>query len=154
MLENHLELCQNHDHQRHVYPNQENKYIFFKQYQKLHRVPFLKKSERGPPNTKNTCRVITAIQLNVWTRLYKNKTVLYTMQEEGEDIGRKFVEPLEQDLKEVYKILKTVIPIKMLEEEEASFNAATACYACGLRLGPLPSHSSTGEQLITNVILG
>lgn len=40
-LGKHLELCQNHDYQRHVYPNQENKYIFFKQYQKLHEIPFV-----------------------------------------------------------------------------------------------------------------
>ena len=32
-LEKHLEQCQNHDHQHHVYPNEDNKYVFFKQYQ-------------------------------------------------------------------------------------------------------------------------
>ena len=40
-LEKHLELCQNHDHQRHVYPNKQNKHAFFKQLQKTHRVPFV-----------------------------------------------------------------------------------------------------------------
>ena len=40
-LEKHLELCQNHDHQHHVYPNENNKYAFFKQHQKMHRVPFV-----------------------------------------------------------------------------------------------------------------
>ena len=29
-LEKHLELCQNHDHQHHLYPNEDNKYAFFK----------------------------------------------------------------------------------------------------------------------------
>ena len=33
-LEKHLELCQNHDHQRHVYPDKHNKHAFFKQFQK------------------------------------------------------------------------------------------------------------------------
>ena len=40
-LEKHLELCQSHDHQHHVYPNEDNKYAFFKQHQKMHRVPFV-----------------------------------------------------------------------------------------------------------------
>ena len=57
------------------------------------------------------------------------------MQKEGEDIGRKFVEMLEDDLKDVYKILKTVIPINMTDEEEASFNSTNNCYACGMELG-------------------
>lgn len=56
------------------------------------------------------------------------------MQEEGEDIGRKFVESLESDVKEVHNILKTVVPINMTDQEEVSFNSASACYACGLEL--------------------
>ena len=40
-LEKHLELCQNHDHQRHVYPNKSNKYASFKKHQKMHRAPFV-----------------------------------------------------------------------------------------------------------------
>ena len=33
--------------------------------------------------------------------IYEDKTVLYTVKEEGEDIGKKFVKSLEKDLKEV-----------------------------------------------------
>lgn len=63
--------------------------------------------------------------------IYKDKTVIYTMKEDGEDIGKKFVEFLQNDLKGVYKILKTIIPIKMTDQQETSFKAATVCYACG-----------------------
>ena len=49
--------------------------------------------------------------------IYKDKTVLYTAKEDGEDIGKKFVKCLEKDLKEVYKILKTIIPIKISEKK-------------------------------------
>ena len=66
--------------------------------------------------------------------VYKDKTVLYTAKESGEDIGKKFVGCLEGDLKEVYEILKTVVPINMFEQEEESFKNATVCYACGLKL--------------------
>ena len=42
---------------------------------------------------------------------YEDRTVLYTTKEKGEDIGKEFVKCLEKDLKEVYKRLKTVVPI-------------------------------------------
>ena len=66
--------------------------------------------------------------------VYKDKTVLYTVKEDGEDIGKKFVECLENDLKEVYEIFKNIVPINMSDQEEANFKAATVCYACGIEL--------------------
>ena len=147
-LEKHLELCQNHDHQHHVYPNEENKHAFFKQFQKTHRVPFAvyadfeclveptdNKIGKGTVQyQKHTpsgfCYIIKCMDESI----YENKTVLYTAKEEGEDIGKKFVKSLEKDLKEVYKILKTVVPIKISEQEEESFKNAVKCYACGLNL--------------------
>ena len=147
-LERHLELCQNHDHQRHVYPYEDNKYVFFKQYQKMHRVPFVvyadfecfiepvdKKIGKGTVQYQKHlpsgfCYTIKCTEKSV----YENKTVLYTAKENGEDIGKKFVECLEDDLKEIYEILKTVAPINMSEEEEENFKNPTACYACGLEL--------------------
>ena len=106
VLEDHLELCENHDYQRHVYPNENNDTAYFKQIQKLHKVPFVvyadSKSFIKPVNHKigndttqyqqhtpsGFCYTITCMDETV----YKPKTVLYTMQKEGEDIGRKFVE--------------------------------------------------------------
>ena len=76
------------------------------------------------------CYTIKRVEESV----YKDKTVLYTAKEEGEDIGKKFVECSEDDLMEVYEILKTVVPLKISEKEEESFNAATDCCACGLEL--------------------
>ena len=67
--------------------------------------------------------------------IYKDRTVLYTAKEEGEDIGKEFVKCLEKDLKEVYKIVKTVVPIKISEQEEESFKNAIRCYACEGVLG-------------------
>ena len=147
-LEKHLELCQNHDHQHHVYPNEDNKYAFFKQYQKMHRVPFVvyadfecfvepayNKIGNGTVQyQKHTpsgfCYTIKCMEESV----YEDKTVLYTAKEDGEDIGKKFVKCLEKDLKEVYEILKTIIPIKISDQEEESFKNAVECYACGLDL--------------------
>ena len=152
-LEKHLELCQNHGHQRHVYPNKNNDTAYFKQYQKLHQVPFVVYADFEcfiePFNSKigkgtvqyqqhtpsGFCYTITCMDDNI----YKPKTVLYTMKEEGEDIGRKFVESLENDLKDVHAILSTTVPMNLLEEEEASFKSASVCYACGIELYPLLS---------------
>ena len=44
------------------------------------------------------------------------------------------MESLEEDLKEIYKILKTVVPIKISEQEEEIFKNTVQCYACGLDL--------------------
>ena len=144
-LEKHLELCQNHDHQHHVYPNEDNKYAFFKQYQKMHRVPFAVYADLEsfiePTNNKigngtiqhqkhvpsGFCYTIKCMKESI----YEDKTVLYTAKKDGEDIGKKFVECLEDDLRKVYKILKTVVHIKMTDKEEESFKNATVCHACG-----------------------
>ena len=148
MLENHLELCQNHDHQRHVYPKKSNKYMIFKQYQKFHRVPFAEYADFEcyiePTDNKigkgttqyqkhepsGFCYTIKCMDETV----YKDKTVLYTAKESGEDLGKKIVECLEDDLKKVYGILKTAKPIKMTEEEELGFQQAEICYACKEKL--------------------
>ena len=112
-----MELCQNHDHQRHVYPNKSNKHALFKEFQKTHRVPFVvyadleclvepadnkigKKTVQYQKHTPSGfCYTIKCMDETI----YEGKTVLYTAKEEGEDIGKKFVESLEKDLKEVYK---------------------------------------------------
>ena len=147
-LEKHLELCQNHDHQHHVYPNEDNKHVFFKQYQKMHRVPFVVYADFEcfvePTNNKigngttqyqkhvpsGFCYTIKCMEESI----YKDKTVLYTAKEDGEDIGKKFVECLENDLKKVYEILRTPAPIKMSDQEEENFKNVVVCYACGLDL--------------------
>ena len=72
------------------------------------------------------CYTITCMDDSI----YKPKTVLYTMEKEREDIGRKFVESLERDLEKVYDILTNKIPIKMTDDEELEFQNAEICYAC------------------------
>lgn len=131
LLEEHMELSQNHDHQRHVYPKEGSK-CFFKQYHKLHRVSFVvyadfecfvkqmyrkigKKivqyqTEHIP---SGFCYIIKCMDESI----YPGKTVLYTMEKEGEDIGKRFVESLEEELKDVYEILTTEKPIIMAEKD-------------------------------------
>ena len=149
-LQTHLEYCQNYDHQHHVYPEpSKNDVVYFKQYHKLHKIPFVvyadfesfiepidNKIGKGTVQyQKHTpsgfCYTIKCMD----EKIYKGKTVLYTMKEEGEDIGKKFVSSLEENLKEVYKILNTEIPIRMTKYDEKNFKTAKNCYACKQKLG-------------------
>ena len=148
-LQTHLEYCQNHHHQHHVYPNENNDVVYFKQYKKLHKIPFVVYADFecfNEPYDNKIGKGTTQYQKHTPSgfcytikcmdeKIYEGKTVLYTMKQEGEDIGKKFVECLEEDLKEVYEILKTEIPIKMTKEDEENFKNAKKCYACKLELG-------------------
>ena len=149
VLQDHLEWCSKQDHLRHVYPNSSNNVEYFKQYQRTQKIPFAVYADFEcflPPvdnkigkgtlqyqqhTPSGFCYTITCIN----DRIYEPKTILYTMQEEGEDIGRKFVESLEADLKDVYGILTMGVPIKMKDDEKLEFQNAEICYACKGTLG-------------------
>ena len=149
VLQDHLEWCSKHDHLRHVHPSPLNNTEYFKNYQRMQKVPFAVYADFEcflPPvdnkigqgttqyqqhTPSGFCYTITCMDDNI----YKSKTVLYTMQQEDEDIGRKFVESLEQDLVEVYGILTTPIPIRMTDADEVEFQNAETCYACKITLG-------------------
>ena len=112
ILENHMEWCSKHDHLRHVYPNVKTNTEFFKQYQRKKRIPFVvyadfecllplidNKIGKGTAQYQHHlpsgfCYTVTCVDDSI----YKPKTVLYTMENEDEDIGKKFVESLESDL--------------------------------------------------------
>ena len=148
VLDNHLEWCSKQDHLRHIYQNFKTNTECFKQYQRVHRIPFVVyagfecflspidiKVGKGTVQYQHHtpsgfCCTITCMDDSI----YEPKTVLYTMKNDGEDVGRKFVESLESDLKDVHDILTTEVPIQMTNDDETCFNAARDCYACGLEL--------------------
>ena len=89
-LERHLELCQNHDHQHHVCPNEFNNYTFFKQCigspslytptSSASSNPPITKLVIRPSNTKNIHRAGSVIQSNVWTSPSTKTGPYYTRQ--------------------------------------------------------------------------
>ena len=149
VLNDHLEWCSKQDHLRHVYPNASNNVEHFKQFQRTQKIPFAvyadfecllpsidNKIGKGTAQYRHHtpsgfCYTITCMDDSI----YEPKTVLYTMKNDGEDVGRKFVESLESDLKDVHDVLTTEVPIQVTDDEETSFNAARECYPCGLELG-------------------
>ena len=148
ILENHMEWCSKHDHLCHVYPNVKTNTEFFKQYQRKHRIPFVVYANFKcllPPIDNKIGNGTTQYQHHLPSRfcytitcvddsIYKLKTVLYTMENEDEDIGKKFVESLESDLKKVSEILTTNVPVKMTDGDKTAYQQAKTCYACGLGL--------------------
>ncbi len=64
--------------------------------------------------------------------VYQTKTILRTANHEGEDMGKLFVETLSEDLKPIYKILKTPKPMIMSESEKDQHKKSDSCYACGI----------------------
>ena len=87
-LEKHLELCQNHGHQRHVYPNNDTAYFKnTKNYIKslLLCTPILNvlsnrlitKLGRGPSNTNNIRQAGFVIRSHAWTITFTNRKLCY-----------------------------------------------------------------------------
>ena len=143
-----MKWCSKHDHLRHFYPNVKTNTDFFKQYQRKHRIPFVVYADFEcllPPVDNKIGKETTQHQHNLPSRfcymitcvddsIYKPKTVLYTMENDDEDIGKKFAESLESDLKKVNEILTTNVPVKMTDDDEMAYQQAKTCYACRLGL--------------------
>ncbi len=65
--------------------------------------------------------------------IYPTKTVLRTISEEDEDMGKLFVETLSEDLKPIYEILKTPKPMIMSNSDKTAYEKSEKCYACGIQ---------------------
>ena len=65
--------------------------------------------------------------------LYQPKLVSYTKKpgDSDEYVAKKFVNSLEEDVKEIYKKYKFKKRLIFKEEDEKGFENAKECYACG-----------------------
>ena len=151
-LGKHMELCLNHEHQRHEYPKVTKEgnvpTTKFENVEKLHTVPFvvyadfecyiegLENTEKGLDQSSTTqyqkhnpsgfCYYIKCFDDSI----YKPKLVHYTQQVEGEDVSKKFVEMLEEDARNIYESFKEVVPIRMTTADTVDFENTSECYAC------------------------
>ena len=73
------------------------------------------------------CYYIKCFDENV----YKRKLVTFTATSETEDVAQIFVERLEEDIKEIYEMIKFPKKMIMSHEDRDNFNAATECHICG-----------------------
>ncbi len=152
MLTQHQEICLEHKLQTHVYPNPGDK-MKFKNVEKLHDIPFVVYADfecfvkpiEGPDKDSNQsftmkyqdhepsgfCYTIKCMDENI----YPTKTVLKTASYDGEDMGKKFVDMLSEDMKPIYEILKNPKPMSMSNSDKKQHMRAENCYACGTKFG-------------------
>jgi hypothetical protein len=148
LLEKHLELCSNNDYQRHEYPKPGST-TKFENYKKTQEFPitiyadfecYIRKliaeeqsldksstTQYQKHNPSGFCYYIKCFDDSI----YKPKLVHYTQQHEGEDITKKFVDMLVEEIKDIYNRLKTPVPINMTSKDTDNYNLSTQCYACG-----------------------
>ena len=141
-LNNHLEYCSNHEAVKIEMPKKEESVLKFKNYHKGERVPFMiyadtesivKPIESCEPNPQNSYTkkyqkrepisffyYIKCFDDNVFEPVLRSYT--------GEDAMQKFVEWLENDVKEIAKIP----PKKMMfgKKEAEQYNKETKCWIC------------------------
>lgn len=67
--------------------------------------------------------------------VYAKEPVIYTMQQEGEDVGQIFVDRLTKDIREIYQQNDFKKPMTMTEEDRIAFAEATKCSICDQELG-------------------
>ena len=68
-------------------------------------------------------------------KVYSSKLVIHTAQSEDDDVAQKFIDMLEEDIKQIYreclKCPKFKEKMIFTESDEACFQAATECHICG-----------------------
>ncbi|CAG2215398.1 unnamed protein product [Mytilus edulis] len=67
--------------------------------------------------------------------VYAKEPVIYTTQQEGEDVGQIFVDRLTKDIREIYQQNDFKKPMTMTEEDKIAFAEATKCFICDQELG-------------------
>ncbi len=152
ILKSHQDFCLKRRPQAEIFPKP-NETLKFKNYERLHDVPFvvyadfecfvkpLETEEKDPSESYTTryqshipsgfCYTIKCMDETV----YPTKTVLRTISEENEDMGKLFVETLSEDLRPIYKILKTPKSMVMSDSDKTKHKDSKNCYACGIRFG-------------------
>ncbi|CAB3987042.1 uncharacterized transposon-derived, partial [Paramuricea clavata] len=163
LLAEHTALCEDHKLQHHYYPSKGST-TFFKNFERLHEVPFMVNADfecflepmdhvEGDPKTSFTIQyqkhrpsgfsyTIKCMDKNV----YKTKFITYTAQNKDEDIGKIFVNSLEENLKPVYEILKKVTPISMTEKDKKNYTGSNNCYACNIQFGTVRINEWNGKE--------
>ncbi len=159
----HQEVCLKRKPQTEVFPNPGDT-TKFKNYERLHDIPLVvyadfeclvkpleteEKDSTQPHTTKYQSHVPSGFCYTIKSAhedIFPTKTVLRTISYEGEDMGKLFVETLTEDLKPVYKILKSSKPIVITKSEENRHEKTESCYACGIKFGATRINEKTKKE--------
>ena len=80
--------------------------------------------------------------------IFPTKTVIRTASYEGEDMGKAFVDSLTEDLKPIYEILKSPVPVVMSERDKVEHELAKECYMCKDIFGRMWIDKKTGKPKV------
>ena len=148
LLEDHKPHCSQHGPQRIELPNEDNAALYFKDYYKQLKVPFViyadfeslttKIQSSAPnPNASYTERYQYhqpcgfSYIVGSGAETYSRPPVVYR----GEDAVDKFLQCLEQEQRYIQEKLSFVEPMRISNEEDDDFRNATVCHICGFELG-------------------
>ena len=147
LLEKHLGLCSKHEFQRHEYPKpgsttkfgnygrtQEFPFVIYADFECFIRAVATNEQRLGESSTtqyqkhnpSGFCYYIKCFNNSI----YKPKLVHYTQQYEGEDITKKFVDMLEEEIKNIHSKFKFKVPVIMTSRDIKDYKEATTCYTC------------------------
>ena len=147
LLEKHLELCSNNNYRRHEYPETDTT-TEFKHYERIQTVPFVIYADfecyiEGMDTVEKNSNRSSTTQYQkhspsgfcYYVKCFDNsicgpKLVHYTQQYEGEDVTKKFVDMLEEEVHDIYNRFKFKEPIRMFFKDTENYEKATVCYAC------------------------
>ena len=144
ILKNHLESCRKFRCGKTVFPNK-GEILKFKNFERMHGIPFIIYADfecyLKPINNKigkNTeqfqkhkpsgfCYLIVCFDNN----LYEPKIVSYAKKSVNENISKKFIKSLEEDVREIYSEYKFSKRMIFRGEDKKDFKHAEKYYACG-----------------------
>ena len=142
-LNNHLEYCSNHEAVKIEMPKKEESVLKFKNYHKGERVPFMiyadtesliKPIESCEPNSQNSYtkkyQKHEPISFSYYIKCFDDDVFEPVLRSyTGEDAMQKFVEWLENDVKEIANI-----PVKKMifkkQEQQQQYEKETKCWIC------------------------
>ena len=155
-LEKHTEYCQNNEAVKIEMPMFKDdegkflgpKYIYFKNYYKKQRVPFVvyadfecfteKIDTCQPKDTKSFTNRYQKHRPSGYSYLIKcfdddilsPKLVHYTAESQNDNIPQLFIESLEEDIKEIYNRFKIPKKMVMSPKDKIDYKKATICHIC------------------------
>ena len=151
-LKKHLEYCSNHDAVRIEFPKskkgEEKAFLKFKNYKKKMLVPFViyadfecftkKISTSSPDGSKSYTKKFQQHKPSGYCYLIKcfdDKLFApildkYTAQSPDEDISQRFINSLENSIKDIYDKFKYKKNIKWTKKDKRAYKASTYCHIC------------------------
>lgn len=142
-MKEHRIYCSANEPQRVIFPENNEAFLEFKDFEKQLRVPFviyadfetfnrkIHSCDPNPENSNTTTKTLLepcgyGYKVVCTDSNYTKPKVIYR----GSNASKKLIECLVEEQKDIEQILQTIEPIPMTKEDEESFRTATHCCLC------------------------